>query len=173
MLHGKAHQADQVGQQAALAGSLHLRLVERGIGLPQLAFVYQVWRRVQRVGQGFDVAVGQRGAAGAVVQNLQRRDFVFVLGNESFKALHQAFGAFAGRFAKARVQQRVLRDDVHHLIGLLAQLQYQGAQRGVGKGFGGFHLFGLGLKRRCVVIHVQRLHNAAGHVAQAFAAAGL
>ena len=172
MLHGKAHQADQVGQQAALAGAFHLGFVQRGIGLPQLTFVDQVRRRVQRVGQGFDVAVGQRGAAGAVVQNLQRGNFVFVLGNELFKALHQTLGALTDGFAKACVQQRVLRHHVHHQVGLLAQLQDQGAQRGVGKGFGGFHLFGLGLKGRCVVIHVQRLHNAAGHVAQAFAAAG-
>jgi hypothetical protein len=73
---------------------------------------------VQGVGQGFDVFKLQRRPRGAAVQDLQGGDFVFVLGNELLKALHQRSGAVAA-FAETGVQQAVLGDHVDHQVCLL------------------------------------------------------
>ena len=118
LLHSKAHQADQVGEQAALRGTLNLVFAQGGVGLPQGALVDVERRGVQGVGQGFDVFKLERGACGPAVQNLQGGDFVFVLGDELLKALHQCGGAVAA-FAKAGVQQGVLGDRVDHQVCLL------------------------------------------------------
>ena len=84
---------------------------------------------MQGVGQGFDVFKFERRARGPAIQDLQRGDFVFVLGNEVFKALHQRGGAVAA-FTEAGVQQRVLRDGVDDQVGLLLHRQQVLAQRG-------------------------------------------
>ncbi|MNT93646.1 hypothetical protein D3C72_2351690 [compost metagenome] len=68
---------------------------------------------MQGVGQGFHILKLERGARGAAVQNLQGGDFVFVLGDEVFKALHQRGGPVAA-FAKTGVKQAVLGDHVDH-----------------------------------------------------------
>jgi hypothetical protein len=73
---------------------------------------------VQGVGQGFHVFKLERRARGAAVQDLQGGDFVFVLGDEVFKALHQGGGAVAA-FAETGVQQAVLGDHVDHQVCLL------------------------------------------------------
>jgi hypothetical protein len=52
--------------------------------------------------------------------------------------LHQAFCAFGGGGGKAGFEQGVLGDDVDYLVGLLAQLQEEVAEGGVGEGFDGF-----------------------------------
>jgi hypothetical protein len=98
LLHGKAHQADQVGQQAALLGAFDLVFAQRGVGLPQGAFVNVEWRGVQGVGQGLHVFKLERRARGPAVQDLQSGDFVFVLGNELLQS-----------FAPVRWRGRCLR----------------------------------------------------------------
>jgi hypothetical protein len=73
---------------------------------------------VKGFGQGLHVFKLERRTRGPAVQNLQGGDFVFVLCDEVFQALHQSGGTIAA-FAKAGVQQAVLGNHVDHQICLL------------------------------------------------------
>ena len=50
LVHGKAHQTHQVGEDAAAAFAFDLAFVQRGVGLPQLAFCPQMRRSLKGVG---------------------------------------------------------------------------------------------------------------------------
>ena len=99
-MHREAHEADDIGENAARGGAFDFGLVQRGVGLPERGFVNEVWRGVQGFGQGFDVFEFQRRFDGAAVEDLQGGDFIAVFGDEGFEGFHHAFGAFAGGFAE-------------------------------------------------------------------------
>ena len=79
LVHRVAHQRHEVGEDAAAARAFDLALVQRGVGLPELAFGPQVRRGLQRVGQRLQVVELQRRLGRAVVEDLQRGDLVLVL----------------------------------------------------------------------------------------------
>jgi hypothetical protein len=84
---------------------------------------------MQRFGQGLNVFKLERRARGAAVEDLQRGDFVFVLADEVFKALHQLRCPVAA-YAEAGFHERVLCHRVYHQVCLLLHLQQVLAQRG-------------------------------------------
>ena len=51
LVHGVAHERDEVGEDASGAGALDLGLVQRRVGLPELGFFDEVRRGLQGIGQ--------------------------------------------------------------------------------------------------------------------------
>ncbi len=110
---------------------LTLALVQRGVGLPELAFGPQVRRGLQRVGQRLQVFELERRLGRAVVEDLQRGDLVLVLLDELLEAADEFLGALAGGFGEVGFEHVVLRDVVDDLFVLLFEREDQLAQFGV------------------------------------------
>ena len=143
LVHGVAHQRDEVGEDAPGARALDLGLVQRGVGLPELAFGPQVRRGLQRVGQRLQVFELQRRLGRAVVEDLQRGDLVLVLLDELLEGADDlACARSRAASEKPASSTLVLRDGVDDLLVLLLEREDQLAQLGVGERLDG------GLRRR-------------------------
>ena len=138
LVHGVAHQRDEVGEDALGALAFDLGLVQCGVGLPELAFGPQVRRGLQRVGQGLQVFELERRLGRAVVEDLERGDFVFVLLDELLEAGDELLGALARGFGEAGFEHGVLRHGIDDLLVLLLEREDQLAEPGIAEGFDGF-----------------------------------
>ena len=109
---GEADEGNEVRQNALPARPFDLRLLQRRICLPELRFVPEIGRLLDRVGQIFDVLELQPLFVGLAVENLKRRDFVFVRFDEIFERLDDVAGARQSVGAEACFDDLVLADVV-------------------------------------------------------------
>ena len=82
LMRGEADEGDEVGEDALAARAFDLRLLQRGIGLPELGFVPEIGRLFDGVGQILDVLELQPLLVGLAVEDLQGGDLVLVLCDE-------------------------------------------------------------------------------------------
>ncbi len=90
---GKADEGDEVREDAFAARAFDLRLLQRGVGLPELGFVPEVGRLFDGVGQVLDVFELESLFVRLAIEDLQGGDLVFVLCDELFEGLHDGAGA--------------------------------------------------------------------------------
>ncbi len=78
-MRGEADEGNQIREDALAARAFDFRLLQRGIGLPELGFVPEIGRLLDGVGQILDVLELQPLLVGLAVEDLQGGDLVLVL----------------------------------------------------------------------------------------------
>lgn len=131
LLHGKAHQGDQVGEDASAGRAPHLVFCKGRLGLPELGFAQPVGRGLDALGQGFDVLEPEPLFIRSEIENLQGRNFIFVLLDELFEGCHHAPGPVKGFFAEARFDDLALADTVDGDLVFALDIQHQLARLGI------------------------------------------
>ena len=127
-MRGEADEGDEVREDALAARAFDLRLLQRGVGLPELRFVPEIGRLFDGVGQILDVLELQPLFVRLAVEDLQGGDLVFVLCDELFERLHDGAGAGQGVGAEACFDDLVLADVVDGQFVLLFDLDEEFAE---------------------------------------------
>ena len=78
-MRGEADEGDEVCEDAFAARAFDLRLLQRGVGLPELGFVPEVGRLFDGIGEILDVLELEPLFVRLAVEDLQGGDLVLVL----------------------------------------------------------------------------------------------
>ena len=127
-MRGEPDEGHEVRQDALAACAFDLRLLQRGIGLPELGFAPKIGRLFDGVGQILDVLELQPLFVRLAVEDLQGGNLVLVLRDELFEGLHDGAGTGQCVGAEACFDDLILADVVDGEFVLLFDLDEDFAQ---------------------------------------------
>ncbi len=137
LVHGEADKGNEIREDAFGTGSFDFGFFQGSIGLPELGFVPEIGRLFDGLGQFFDVIERQPGFVGFAVEHLKGGDFVFVVLDELFEGVDDAFGSVQGFGTEPGFDDLILADVVDGDFVVLFDGDQEFAQFGIVKGFDG------------------------------------